>query len=340
MLEPIEIEEQETATTEKSTDRLSADETPVSSEKIEDVKIDTLKADIENKFVSTVLHEMNQLRKRMSQKEKALSELKNRKSGMEQSAFLLEAEEKEKDIEEITTRIKKIESILDNLKKKIEADISDLDYRINDIKKPGIFELLSENGRYYRMLSSELKTKTTLMDVLTGKKSPDYLKLLRLSRILTIVVLSIMLSLLVSWYIFSKKVQRVPPKTASTLEVRAGKFIIKEKDIIDLLEDIRRANLDKNLSLWESRYSKSYLEMEGKKENQLEQWKRFDFKALKYKINEVKIEPGRARGLITWEMELLSKKKTEAKILSQRLYADFIIEDGRLKISSVRKQED
>ena len=343
MLDPVEIEDVSPAEPAKAGDESFSGEIVSGDEKIEDVKIDSLKADIETKFVSTLLQEIAQLKKRAEKKEKALSELKNSESGMESSDFLLSAEKKGREIEEIIKKTEKLESILYNLKKKIEADISDLDLRLNAVQKPGIPEVFSENGKYYRMLSAELKTKKVLMDIVLGKKSPIYFKLRKLTTISSLVLFSVALSLLVSWYVFtlSYEDREMPSMQSSVLKLNsAGKLIIRERDITNLLEDIRKANLAKDINLWESRYSKHYLESGNKRENQLEQWKKFDFRALNYKVDGIKIQQDTAGSLITWEMELYLTDNKETKKISQRLSADFIIEDRRLKIGAVKKLGD
>ena len=330
MLEPVEVEQ---TMPEKDTPRsFLKDSRSTKGEKIEDVKIDSLKADIEAKFVSALLHEKTQLRKRLVKKEKALSELEKKKSKMDHSDFLSSLDKKEKEIEEINKKLERLESILYNLKKKIETDILDLTLRVNSLRSPGIFSYLSANGRYYRMISSELKTKNTLLSIIQGKRSAVYLRLVKLSKTFLLIGIVAVISLITSWYILTYSY-----KGSSSMVDKTEKLIIKEKDIIDLLEDIRKANLNKDLNLWSSRYSRSYLELGGKKESVIEQWKIFDFWSLRYRVDDIKIQPDRATALITWEMELLSQQRKETKILSQRLLADFIIEDGRLKISSVRK---
>ncbi len=342
MLEPVEVEDKKP---ENITESKMADlDVKVSDqdEKIEDIRIDSLKTDIEDKFVFTLLLEINHLKKRLSKKENLLPDIRKKESGTEHSDFMSKGRKAEAEVEEITKKISKLESILENLKKKIEGDISGLETRIKDIKKPGLLSLLSDDGRYYSMLSSELKSKNSLREIIERKSSPFSYKLQRYNRLYIagtfIVVLSLAISWVLSAYIF--KTHDSSNSLSSTMQTNdIRKTGITEKDIYTLLEDIKHSNLKKDLVLWESRYSRSYLELKGKKENILEQWNKYNYKTLNYRVDKIQIQNEGASAIINWEMVLVPVKTGETKIIAQRLQSDFIIEDGKLKISSVKKED-
>ena len=115
--------------------------------------------------------------------------------------------------------------------------------------------------------------------------------------------------------------------------------LISERDIDSLLEDIRTANLKKDLALWKSRYSRGYLASKEKKENIAEQWEKVDYKSLSYRVEDLLTGPGHASATVIWEVDFSPRKSTSIKKITQRLRADFAIEDGRLKITSVVKEE-
>jgi len=342
MLEPLEVENKkpENASDSKKVDPVA--EIYNQDEKIEDIRMDSLKTDIEDKFVFTLLLEINHLKKRLSKKEYVLSDIQKRQSDMEYSDFTTKVGKAESDVGEIIKKVAKLESILENLKKKIEGDISELASRIKDIKKPGLLSLMSDDGRYYRMLSSELKSKNALKEIIEKKVSPFYYRLQRYNRLYIagafIVVLSLALSWALSSYIFKKHDSSgTLSSSMQTNDIR--KTGIREKDIHTLLEDIKHANLNKDLNLWGSRYSRSYLELKGKKESILEQWNKYNYKTLNYRVEKIQILSEGATAIINWEMVLIPIKTGETKIIAQRLQSDFIIEDGKLKISSVKKAE-
>jgi hypothetical protein len=115
--------------------------------------------------------------------------------------------------------------------------------------------------------------------------------------------------------------------------------MISEADINSLLDDIRTANLRKDLALWKSRYSRGYLASKEKKENIVEQWEKVDYKSLSYKVEDLLTGPAHASATVIWEVDFSPRKSTAIKKITQRLRADFAIEDGRLKITSVVKEE-
>lgn len=337
MLEPVEVWDKKP---EKITESELVDiDIRVSDqdEKIEDIRIDSLKTDIEDKFVFTLLLEINHLKKRLSKKENLLSDIRKKESGTEHSDSMSKGHKAEAEVEEITKKISKLESILENLKKKIEGDISGLETRIKDIKKPGLLSLISDDGRYYSMLSSELKSKNSLREIIERKSSPFSYKLQRYNRLYIAGTFIVVLSLALSWVLFAYIFKPHDSLNMQANDIR--KTGINEKDIHTLLEDIKKANLTKDLALWESRYSRSYLELKGKKENILEQWNKYNYKTLNYRVEKIQIQNEGASAIINWEMVLIPVKTGETKITAQRLQSDFIIEDGKLKISSVKKAE-
>jgi len=131
------------------------------AEIIEDIKIDSLKTEIELTFTRTLLLELTQLKKRLPVKKENPSQ-----TGAGDPAFSARTREGTSGDEHIEKRIAKLEAILYNLGKKIEADVSDLQTRLNSLKQSGFTGLLTDKGRIYRMLSSELKTKYTVLNSL------------------------------------------------------------------------------------------------------------------------------------------------------------------------------
>jgi len=166
----------------------------------------------------------------------------------------------------IEKRIAKLEAILYNLGKKIEADISDLQTRLNSLKHTGITGLLTDKGRIYRMLSSELKTKYAVLNsIQTRVPVSSFQRFLRPSPVTFIALIALLASI---WIVFSviQKTQTSPvaPFRNSRAFTTEGK-VISISDIASLLKGIKAANLQKDLSRWESRYSKDYLAIKEKK---------------------------------------------------------------------------
>lgn len=338
MLEPIEVEQKTLEAVKKK--RKTAFRENLRGERIEDVKLDSLKADIESKFVSTLFHELFQLKKRLKRKEKLLAVLHKKEKRMEHSDYLREVEKKENEIDEINRKSERLKAILYNLGKKIEADISDIASKLKDLTRPGFFWFLSASGRYYKMLVSAQRKKNELLDVIILKKSRRYFAWKKFKKIFLLVFFLVTFSLVISWRLMSIYYWKEKPATAENTTAQATHITVITKDhIIALLEDIKIANLTKDIALWETRYTIAYLGSDRKKEKQLEQWREYDFNSLDYNVYDVEIKSDTASAFVTWNMEILSRDKKIAMILPQKLFVGFMIEDNMLKINSVQKHE-
>ncbi len=305
-----------------------------SDDQLEDFRIDSLKTDIEESFVSTLLYELKRLKKRIPKKEAALSGLQKQQTDSSGHGLIQEIGRAEDDISELLKRTAKIEAILENLKKKLEADMHNLQAEISKAMQPGMFGFLTVSGRYYGMLSSEIKVKKALLNAIetrTYSRRKNLLKYLIIAG-LTLIMAGI---LVFSW---TKISDRRGSMTASLpAQGTASKVAVQAKDIYDLLEDIRKANMKKDLGLWESRYSRQYLEAGKKRDETVESWKRYDYLSLQYRVEDIQMLPEKITAMISWEMELRSKESGKTTRTAQKLLSEFVVEDHTLKIASVRK---
>jgi hypothetical protein len=309
-----------------------------SPESIEEAELDTMKADIENKFIFTILTEMEQLKKKLSAREKSMAEIEAKEADLKLPDFMARHSKAESEVEEIIAKTAKLEAVIDNLRKKIETDIESLESKVKELKDPGILWFFKSSGRYYRMLSSGLETKKDLMEVLQKKKSQSYLKTKQQRKIYILIGLTVLLSLAISWSVFNYAYKdRINPSALPAGPNALPKSEeISEKNILSVLDDIKKANLTKDLGLWESRYSKNYPELAKRKAALTEQWQKYNFRSLEYMITDLKIGSDSASASVAWDMEMAPAKSSDIKIISQRLYVNFILEDKRLKISSVK----
>ena len=323
MLEPIEVT---TGTAVKAA--------AASDEQVEDVRIDSLKSDIEESFVSTLLYELNHLRERVEKKEAALSDLHKQQTDFSSPDLIQKIGRAETEVNEALKRTVRIEAILENLKKKLEADIYSLNEQIRKTEQPGLFGFLSVSGRYFKMLSSELKVKKTLLRTIDTKTYNNRKGKLKYAFffVMFLIIASVMTY---SWTIVSRK--KSVTSSSTTSQKTASETSVQAKDIYDLLEDIRKANLNKDLLLWESRYAKQYLSAGKKKDEAAEKWKKFDYLSLHYKVENIRMLPEKITAIISWEMELRSRESGKVTQTAQKLLSEFIVEDHKLKIASVRK---
>lgn len=340
MLEPFETEQEGPAPSAENVKSAPDEQPVVTDEKIEDIKIDHLRSEIENKFVYTLLLETGQLKRRLAKKETYLAGIQE-KEGPGHPGQVSDIGKAEAAIDELMKKIIKLEITLDTLHRTLADDISALDTELRKLDGPGLLGLMNERGRYFRMLSSELKTKKLILDVVDGKKSPSALRLLDVPSPILLIP-AVAATVLIVVLLIYPYAPDMPSglRTGSRSKAPAGiPALISERDINSLLEDIRTANLKKDLALWKSRYSRGYLASKEKKENIAEQWEKVDYKSLSYRVEDLLTGPGHASATVIWEVDFSPRKSTSIKKITQRLRADFAIEDGRLKITSVVKEE-
>ena len=334
MLEPTERESKKQGHPLDVIAGISVEASAASDEQMEDVRIDSLKTDIEKSFVSTLLYELNHLKERMEKKEAALSELQKQQTDTSNPALIRKIGRAETEVNDALKRTAKIEAILENLKKKLEADIDSLNEQIRKTEQPGFFAFLSASGRYFRMLSSELRLKKALLitiDSKTYNKGKGMLKYAFFS-VMLLIVIGVMTYF---WIMVSRKNSLTSFSTTS--QKTAPQASLQAKDIYDLLEDIRKANMKKDLLLWESRYAKQYLNTGGKKDETAEKWRKFDYVSLQYKVEDIQMLPEKITAIISWEIELRSIESGKVTRTTQKLLSEFIVEDHKLRIASVRK---
>src|ERR1700690_980091 len=140
MLEPVETTPETAA--EDSVSKSAAANKPsedeasaISAEKMEDIRIDTLKADIENKFLFTVLLELDQLKSRIVKKEKSLTDFHDSQSGMDYADFVMKTGKTEGEVEALLRKTAKLELILENLENTFAKDNARFEERTRSLKK-------------------------------------------------------------------------------------------------------------------------------------------------------------------------------------------------------------
>lgn len=334
MLEPTERAQAAPVQSTKATSETRAEASVPSDEQMENIRIDILKTGIEESFVSALLYELDRLTERMKKKEAALADHQTQQSETSSPDLTQRIGRTEAEVNEALKRTAKIEAILENLKKKIEADIGGLNTQIRTSEQPGLFGFLSVSGRYFGMLSSELKVKKKLLKAIETKTYTQRKGMLNFASLI-IVPLIIAGLMTYSLTMGSRKKGVTPPSTLP--EKTAALTPIQAKDIYELLDDIRTANLKKDLSLWESRYAKQYLESGTKKNEAAMKWKKFEYVSLQYKVQDIQMLPEGITAIISWDMELRSRESGRVTRTTQRLLSEFIVEENKLKIASVRK---
>ncbi|GAB4484997.1 MAG: hypothetical protein OHK006_10350 [Thermodesulfovibrionales bacterium] len=318
MLEPVE-KTQDGGSPPVHLKRKSADAEPDEIDRLEDIRIDSLKSDIEQRFGRTVLTELHHLNRRLRRKEPSMT------AGAGSAALAGEAE-----VDAILQKIAKLEAIIENLSKKLEADISDLGAKISGTTKPALTSFFSSSARYYRAAVRQQRSKQRLLEAIRSRRAsalpgPERKRGLAASVILAAVI--------IAGAVYLGSSRRETPAAAR----REPASTITLQEISGLLEDVRRANLTEDLALWESRCTSAYLAQPGRREGQIDQWRRYDYTSLNFRVDSLEFRNNGASAVVAWDMVLKSASGGETRAVAQQLRSDFVIEDGVVKISGVRR---
>jgi hypothetical protein len=340
MLEPVEIQQKSQDASAARAKEPPEIDNAAYDDTIEDSTIDALKTDIEESFVFTLLFELHRLKERITKKEGTLAALHTGLTDTTDPEFIQKVGKAESEVSALLKRTAKIESILDYLLKKLEGDVAKLDKQIEETDQSGLLTHLTPSGRHHRMLASQRSVKKGLLKAIAAKSFKRRRSVQKFAIIAAALVLIIAAAIVFSLSPLSlnssKTMHTRSPETPQQTETKTA---IQAKDLYQLLEDIRIANIRKDLWLWQSRYTARYLEERGRKDDIVGQWKKVDYLSLQYRVEDIRMLPSMTTAIVAWDMELKSLDTGKTNTSSQKLYSEFIFEDGRLKIASVRKAE-
>jgi ketosteroid isomerase-like protein len=120
-----------------------------------------------------------------------------------------------------------------------------------------------------------------------------------------------------------------PNPNAATEESEAEK-------IRSLFENIKQANLKKNIDLFMSCYSRDFTDREGKRLDALDTWGFFNYLDLSYDLKKQTISGDTAHVRLEWLIRII--KKTGGKQEERRTLLDATLkkEDGHWKIKEIK----
>ena len=104
----------------------------------------------------------------------------------------------------------------------------------------------------------------------------------------------------------------------------------------NLLDDIRKANLEKNIDLFLSCYSKDFKDREGKKRATLQSWANFNFLDLTYFLEPPSLSGNAARARVEWLARFSSKSGGQPQESKTVLNVIFKKEEGAWKIGEIK----
>lgn len=123
------------------------------------------------------------------------------------------------------------------------------------------------------------------------------------------------------------KTEQPPPRQSEAQEVEAMK---------NLLENIRQANLQKNIDLFMSCYSLDFKDREGRRAATLENWKNFDYLELSYDLKRRSISGDTANARVEWFILTSTKGGGQAQESKAVLDVTFKKENGGWKIKEIK----
>ena len=134
-----------------------------------------------------------------------------------------------------------------------------------------------------------------------------------------------------------KPLEGPPPTSQFTPSDVVLTETLEIEKIKGLLENIRQANLQKNIDLFISCYAVDFKDREGKKKATLAYWKKFDYLDLSYDLKNPSISGDTAKARVEWVIKISSK--TGGRPQESKTILDVILkkEEGAWKIKEVKQ---
>jgi ketosteroid isomerase-like protein len=128
----------------------------------------------------------------------------------------------------------------------------------------------------------------------------------------------------------------IPKETAATPDAALVEALEVEK-IKSLLENIRQANLQKDIDLFISCYASDFKDREGKKKATLDNWKKFDYLDLSYDLKNPLISGDTAKAKVEWLIKTSSKAGGQPQEIKTIMDVTLKKEEGGWKIKEVKQ---
>ncbi len=122
----------------------------------------------------------------------------------------------------------------------------------------------------------------------------------------------------------------IPPSSASPKEAE------EIEKIRNLLENIRKANLRKDIDLFLSCYLNDFKDREGKKKSTLESWENFNFLDLTYDLVTHSVSGNAVRARVEWLVRFSPKSGGQPQESKTTLDVIFKKEDATWKIGEIK----
>jgi ketosteroid isomerase-like protein len=131
----------------------------------------------------------------------------------------------------------------------------------------------------------------------------------------------------------SKETIPSPPDTSKPPSTEIQEI----RNIETLLENIRQANLKKDIDLFISCYASNFKDREGKKKATLTFWTKFDYLDLSYDLKNSLISGDTAKVKVEWVIKISSTTGREQQKSKANLDVKLKKEEGGWKIEEVKQ---
>ena len=128
----------------------------------------------------------------------------------------------------------------------------------------------------------------------------------------------------------------VPTSTANPPTSLLSKEPYEREQIVELLEKIRKANLEKDIHLFMSCYSKDFKDWEEKKKTTLESWGNFNFLNLTYELKTYSTSGNLLIARVEWLLKFSQKNGGPSQDSKTALEVRLTKEDGAWKIEGIK----
>lgn len=352
ILEAVELEDTSISSSEKPSQeslRLPDEDNfeRKAIKKKEEVK--EIREEIQRSLVRAVIKELLLIKDEKKRYERLLYGLEEKRDKIPEEVYNESKANYENNLMEIAKRFKELKATYNGIREGIEEEIQSLEKKLIHLKEE-LYGLrrMSEAGLIFKKdrkikekalkeeinsKENNLREKRRLLNILSLKEKPESLD----KRILVALVTGTLLLISAGYLLIKaplKKPEQVPAQAVLPLREEADIEGVKK-----LLDKIKRANIEKDIELFESCYSKDYEGLNKRIENALALWRNFDFVHLEYilKDNIIKEKEGTIR--IGWDMKVRSRDKGVVNEVKDDLTVFIIKEGDSWKIRRVIKEK-
>jgi hypothetical protein len=116
----------------------------------------------------------------------------------------------------------------------------------------------------------------------------------------------------------------------------ADPTMILKNQLEQVLERIKEANQNKNLSQFLSQYSPNFPHLAQKAQRVSRAWKIYDYRKMEFEIKDIKpLAANITEARVTWEVEAQNSSTLKRKVISKTYLVRFVRDSGHWRIKAV-----